>query len=130
MKQELEQAIVAVCKKLFQVDAAVVLTRPDEQFGDYATNIALQLAKQVSKIPRDVAQAIVDELSHSAVVKTSVAGPGFINLTLSDDALLQQAQTSPPKTLAGKTVVDSRRQVPAIFPTWLWLHAGLHPHQS
>lgn len=51
MKQELEQAIANVCKNVFNVDIRVELTRPDQQFGDYATNVALQLAKQLGKNP-------------------------------------------------------------------------------
>lgn len=88
MKQAVEQAIAAVVKELFGQDVAVVVTRPDEQFGDFATNVALQLAKPLGKNPRDIAQAIADALPRDVVGKAEVAGPGFINVTLSDGALL------------------------------------------
>ncbi len=88
MKQELERAITKAVKDLFDVDAHVELTRPDEQFGDYATNVALPLAKQLGKNPREIANAIAKELPGLGLLaKSEVAGPGFINLTLSDHAL-------------------------------------------
>ncbi len=86
--QEISQVISAVCKDLFHVDTDVVLTRPDEQFGDYATNIALQLAKQLGKNPREVAQTIVDNIKHDAIQSVEIAGPGFINIRLTDAALV------------------------------------------
>jgi arginyl-tRNA synthetase len=88
MKRELEQAIAAVVTKVFNVDHVVVLTRPDEQFGDFSTNIALQLAKKVGQKPTEIANALASELKKdSALTAVQVAGPGFLNLTLSEDAL-------------------------------------------
>ena len=55
--------------------------------GDFATNIALQLAKPARRSPRQLAQAIVEALPASDLVaKTEIAGPGFINFHLSPDA--------------------------------------------
>lgn len=107
MKQELEQVISDKCKKLFAVDVSVELTRPDEQFGDFATNVALQLAKQLGKNPREVAEALKSEIQHDAVQSVEIAGPGFLNLKLTDQALVSQVQqeTVAHAALAGKTVV-------------------------
>lgn len=105
MRQELEQTIVDVCKELFTKDVSIELTRPDEQFGDYATNIALQLAKQLGKNPSEVAQTIKASLKHDAIAEVTIAGPGFINLSLSDDALVALTEQKPAPALAGKTVV-------------------------
>ena len=108
MKQDLEQAIAKAVKDLFGVDVAVELTRPDEQFGDFATNIALQLSKQLGKNPREIAEQLrgnlVEGLS-SSISKVEVAGPGFLNLTLNDAALVRSLASGPAKSLAGKTVV-------------------------
>jgi len=94
MKQELQAALQRVVKELFNVAVDVELTRPDEQFGDYATNVALQLGKQLGKNPREVADAITKELPGLAMLeKSEVAGPGFINLTLNDQALAGAVQT-------------------------------------
>ena len=105
MRQELEQAITGVCKDLFKVDTTVELTRPDEQFGDYAASVALQLAKQLDKNPREVAESIKAAFKHEAVALVEIAGPGFLNLTLTDQALTTMAAQTPAKSLAGKTVV-------------------------
>lgn len=111
MKQELEQRIQALIKELFNTDVGVELTRPDEQFGDYATNVALQLAKQLGKNTREVAEQIAERLredpSHVAfkIKEINIAGPGFLNLRLSDPALQKLSQQNPAQTLAGKQVV-------------------------
>jgi arginyl-tRNA synthetase len=103
--QEIVKAIQQVCRDLFNVEVEPVLTRPDEQFGDFATNVALQLSKQLGKNPREIAQAIADNLKESSFTKVEVAGPGFINITLTDGALAWFAEQKPAQTLAGKTVV-------------------------
>ena len=92
MLSELQNAIKDACKNVFGIDVQPELTRPDEQFGDYATNVALQLAKQLGKNPRDVAEQLAAQLQQiPGVVKAEVAGPGFINLKLSDEKLAAAA---------------------------------------
>lgn len=90
--QEISQAVAAICKDSFNVDVDVVLTRPDEQFGEYATNVALQLAKQLGKNPREIAQAVASGLKHESIREVQVAGPGFINIILTDAALISSLQ--------------------------------------
>lgn len=89
MKQELEQAVRTAVKDLFGVDVSVELTRPDEQFGDYATNVALQLSRELGKNPREIAQALQPQLLKVSVLlaRVDIAGPGFLNLIVTDDAL-------------------------------------------
>jgi len=87
--QEIAKAIEKVVKDLFGVDEQVELTRADEQFGDYATNVALRFSKKIGQNPRDIAQKIVDNLSHEGVSKAEVAGPGFINLSLKSSFFVQ-----------------------------------------
>jgi arginyl-tRNA synthetase len=58
----------------------------DMEHGDFATNIAMQYANQLGKNPRDLAQEILEVLPVSSMIAgTAVAGPGFINITLSSD---------------------------------------------
>jgi arginyl-tRNA synthetase len=67
-----------------------VLERPrDAGHGDLATNLALVLAKPQKAKPRDIAQKVVSELKlpQSVVSRTEIAGPGFINFWLAQDAL-------------------------------------------
>jgi len=123
MKQELEVAVAAACKELFDADIRIDLSRPDEQFGDYATNAALQLAKQVGKNPREIGEQLAEKLRTDLGDKlreVTIAGPGFINLSLSDGALAQAAAAQPAKGLAGKTVVVEYSD-PSAFKV---LHAG------
>ena len=62
----------------------VPLERPkNREHGDYASSIALSLAKSEGKSPREVAKIIADALEgHGAIAKLEIAGPGFINFTL------------------------------------------------
>lgn len=104
--QEISQVIHGAVKELFNIDVDVVLTRPDEQFGDYATNVALQLAKQIGKNPREIAELIAVKTRENAVktVKSiEVAGPGFLNITLSDSAVMET--TEPLQARANQSVV-------------------------
>ena len=70
------------------VPEAVTVERPrNPEHGDYATNVALQVAKKVGLNPRELGQLLVDALgNHPAVASAEIAGPGFINLRLASDA--------------------------------------------
>ena len=71
----------------------------DARHGDFATNVALALAKPLGKPPRAVAEAIIQALPASArVQKTEIAGPGFINFFLAPGAF----QAVVPEILAQK----------------------------
>ena len=109
MRSELEKAIFETSKTLFGVEPSVQLTRPDEQFGDYATNVALQLAGQLGKSPQEIADQLASKLREilaPQVSEISVVSPGFLNLRLSDQSLLAAAhKPEHPNVYAGQTVV-------------------------
>lgn len=67
-----------------RVPDVITLERPkNREHGDYATSIALQLAKEIGKSPREVASALQAEIAKiSGVSSVDIAGPGFINITL------------------------------------------------
>ena len=67
-----------------QVPATITLERPkNRDHGDYATSIALQLAKEAGKSPREVAEVLLPEIAKIVGVSAvDIAGPGFINITL------------------------------------------------
>jgi len=66
----------------------------DASHGDIATNAALVLAKQVGMAPRDLAEKIAEKLGEDSDVETSgIAGPGFVNLKLSDGFWRKQLAT-------------------------------------
>jgi arginyl-tRNA synthetase len=63
------------------------------QFADLQANVALPLAKRLGRRPREVAGEIADRLDVADVCSAvEVSGPGFINLTLSDDWIAAQAR--------------------------------------
>ena len=71
-------------KEKFNIEVEVSLTRPRSEFGDFATNIAMQLAGKLSKNPREIADELLGELSKNEIFETiEVAGPGFLNLRVS-----------------------------------------------
>ncbi len=96
MKNHLQHLVSATIKKLVEdqqltdsatsVEIKIEHTRnPDH--GDFATNIALMLAKPAKKNPRELAQLIINAFpADPAVTKTEIAGPGFINFFVDDSA--------------------------------------------
>lgn len=85
--------ISATILEVFGVDQNVTLTRPDPQFGDYATSVAMQLAKPLGKNPREIAEAIAAKLREASdFSEVTIAGPGFINIRLADGEVWHQAQ--------------------------------------
>lgn len=97
MKQHLEillaDSIDALQRdgRLPKDDVAVHLQRSrDPQHGDFASNVALALAKLVGRPPRDLAQEIISRLAPSPeVARVEVAGPGFINFRMAPLAFQQ-----------------------------------------
>lgn len=110
--QEIKDAVKSAVKELFNVEVEPELTRPEEKFGDYSTNVAMQLAgkspSQPSQNPRQIAENIADRVKglSSHIKQVSVAGPGFINVTLTDEFLAQIAlEQKIDKPLQGQTIV-------------------------
>ncbi|AMT73645.1 arginine--tRNA ligase [Mycobacteroides immunogenum] len=68
--------------------AAVTVERPrNPEHGDYATNVALQVAKKVGVAPRDLAGWLAEALvANDAIAAAEIAGPGFVNLRIAADA--------------------------------------------
>jgi arginyl-tRNA synthetase len=66
----------------------------DPSHGDLATNAAMVLAKQAKTSPRDLAEKIVGKLAADPIVENAeIAGPGFINLRIADEAWLDELRT-------------------------------------
>ena len=99
MKLELEQLLRTSLAKLAgtvlpeapPADAVVLERTRDAQHGDFATNVALRLAKLARRNPRELAAAIVAALPASPLIRRAeVAGAGFINLHLSAAAYARE----------------------------------------
>lgn len=67
----------------------------DKANGDYATNIAMQLTRIAKKAPRAIAEAILENIDKEAanIEKIEIAGPGFINITIKKEYLLDVVKT-------------------------------------
>jgi arginyl-tRNA synthetase len=66
-------------------DVAPILERPrDPSFGDWATNLAMTLAKPLGKKPREIAEALIAAMDTATVgvIAAEIAGPGFLNFRL------------------------------------------------
>jgi arginyl-tRNA synthetase len=73
-------------------DVEPLLERPrDPAFGDWATNLAMTLAKPLGRKPRELAQAIVERLDYTraGIKSADIAGPGFINFRVSGDVFAE-----------------------------------------
>ncbi len=95
MKNTLNQLLITAIKTLqadqvlpqeltvtMQIDAT-----KDKAHGDFATNLAMMLAKQAGLPPRALAEKLVAALpAHESVTKTAIAGPGFINFYVNEQA--------------------------------------------
>ena len=85
----IQQSISVIAPE--QHSATITLERPKQaQHGDYACNIAMQLAKGMKRNPREVAKDLIGDLPPSAFLeKAEIAGPGFINFFLTATAKQQ-----------------------------------------
>jgi arginyl-tRNA synthetase len=101
-RTELAGAVLAAVSSRFDAGeftgerpSEVVLDRPkNRDHGDYATNVALRLAKTVGKAPREIAESIASALREvEGIAAVDVAGPGFLNVTFAAGALGELART-------------------------------------
>lgn len=107
----MREVIQKIVHDLFpEVDVVVQTEIPEPQFGDVSTNVAMQLAGRLQNPPaggpREIAQTITEELQHvDGVEKVEIAGPGFINIRLTDSALIAQLSNKPESVYVDKSYV-------------------------
>jgi arginyl-tRNA synthetase len=108
--------------KLFNInDIKINISRPDQQYGDFSCNIAMQLANNLGDKPRTIAEKIADYLQQdSNIQKVDIAGPGFINIKLSDDYIYNLFNNKPEQIYHNKIVITEYSD-PNAFKA---LHAG------
>jgi len=91
--------------------AADPLIRPS-QFADYQSNVALSLARRLGRPPREVAEQVAAGLAGAAAVADAqVSGPGFINITLRDGWIAEQAAGQLADPRLGVTPAEPARRV-------------------
>ncbi|MFP5307730.1 MAG: arginine--tRNA ligase [Gammaproteobacteria bacterium] len=94
MKEHLQELLATALKRTLAALGGAEVTQTiqldatkDAKFGDFQSNLALQLAKPLGKPPRAVADLLVKQLPDSTrVAKVEIAGPGFINFFLAPAA--------------------------------------------
>jgi arginyl-tRNA synthetase len=90
LKQEIHHAVLSAGLASEDEIPEIVLEKPkDKAHGDFATNMAMQLARIAKKAPRMIAEDIVAKLNQEAasIEKVEIAGPGFINFFMKEDFL-------------------------------------------
>lgn len=100
MKELLKQGITESLQKAVsagtlpdgQYPAVQLEVPPQKEFGDFASNIAMQSARVAHRAPRQIAQAIVDQMDYPWLDKAEIAGAGFINFFLKNDVIYDTLQ--------------------------------------
>ena len=96
LKKGLSEAVEAAFAELGlppELGRVTASDRPD--LADFQSNGALAAAKRVGKIPLEIAQAVAERLAADPrLAAVEVAGPGFVNLKLTDEALTEHTQTN------------------------------------
>ncbi|GIO26821.1 arginine--tRNA ligase [Ornithinibacillus bavariensis] len=90
VKEQIKASVLKAGLATEQELPDIILEKPkDKAHGDFATNIAMQLARIAKKAPRQIAEDIVNNLNQDAasIEKIEIAGPGFINFFMKNDFL-------------------------------------------
>ena len=86
LKLNLQKALKELNVDL-SLDEIVIENSKDPTHGDYASNIAMKLARTFAKSPRDVASLIIAKMPQEQIDHIEIAGPGFINFYMKSDSL-------------------------------------------
>ncbi|NTU74231.1 arginine--tRNA ligase, partial [Candidatus Roizmanbacteria bacterium] len=111
LKQAIHDTIAKSLNKIGAHETDLILDHPEDlQFGDYTTNIAMQLAKPLKKSPRVIAQEIIDNIEPSPYIyKIEIAGPGFINIWVSPTLQYGELNTILTSSYYGKLEKTNRK---------------------
>ena len=93
LKEEIKKVVLA---QYPDVETKSITVEPSDNFGDYASNVALVLAGQVDKNPREIAEKIIEKLQEAKIKdikKIDVADPGFVNFYLSDEFFIKEVES-------------------------------------
>ena len=104
----LQEEATPIIQEIFsdEVHVADITQSTQPQFGHYQCNSAMKLAKPLKQNPRDIAKKIIEKWSQDPKIeKLELAGPGFINITLTSEFLSKELS---------QVALDSRLGVPPI----------------
>ena len=103
----LSQRIEAAFTALGLSGQALLQSASRPEFGDYQANGVMAAAKRAGKNPHEVAQAVIDAIDLDGIASDlSVAGPGFINITLAPQFIANAATSPQPSADPQRVVVD------------------------
>lgn len=117
----MQKSIALVVSELFDTTIQPQVSVPEEQFGDVSSNVAMQLAKDLGKSPREIAELIAQKLRENTnFLEVAVAGPGFLNIRFVDSFLASLLTRPLERQLDGKHIVTEYSD-PNVFKV---LHVG------
>ena len=93
IKNILENKINNIVKKLYNIDVNSILSIPPQKdLGDFASNVAFIISKDLQKTTQDIAHEIKDQLNENVkelIEKVEIAGPGFLNIFIKSESLFK-----------------------------------------
>ncbi len=108
----MEQKLSSIINELYSLDVQPQISRPAAEFGDYATNVALQLAKPLGRNPREVAEEIANKLRETGdFSEVTIAGPGFINVRVSGVSIARDLKNEWTDTFGESTVGNGKTAI-------------------
>ena len=90
-----------------------------EEFGDYQCNICLSLSKIYKKNPRDISNDFINLLNKNKIIaklckSLEIAGPGFINIKLKDEVLINEIKSNIQSNSAGIPLIRKDLDIPVV----------------
>lgn len=110
-RRRVSEAISSAFDLPLEESQADMAPSSQEEFGHYQCNSALRLSKVLKQNPRVIAQRIVDQLDSSFCSKIEIAGPGFINFTLSSSFLSEELQVQLNDPLCGASLPLKKQRI-------------------
>jgi len=113
IKLELNKIIETALQSVnIEADEIVISDATKPEFGDYQFNGIMKLAKQLKRNPREIATEVVDKIDTTGMIsKVEVAGPGFINIWLSNEWLSEETTTILDDSRVGVGFVENAKKV-------------------
>ena len=113
LQNSVSQALVSAFGEEYAHTDPLIASTKNPKFGDYQSNVALSLAKPLKQNPRAIAQTIIDNLQVNDMCETpTIAGPGFINFTLTSNYIEQLlSQIQPDERLGIREVEPSQKVI-------------------
>ncbi len=100
----------------YHLETDPIITKPDEKFGDYSTNIALQLAKTLKQNPLQIAETISHQLQDQfSFQKIETKPPGFINIYLADQTIIDELRQTINQNHFGQTELYKNQKIVTEF---------------